>query len=248
MARTPMVDERPSVSATRDVSREREGHRHGSVRQVRMIADGGAIGTGPFMGAGGRLAAAGPTLVPARAAYGAFARPIPRAPGGLVRHRTSSCSRIARAREFFGEKAASAAGRVHFLQGCGGRHRGPDRCLGRLRRRARRRGAPRAVRLDVRRPPSDAAALLVRARTGHQAVVPDARLPRHVLDRPRVPGDGPRAGHRGLPGRDLHGRRVRPRRRPRTDDRSVRGARPCPRDRPRPGRWAGEEARSPGRS
>src|SRR3954451_21165493 len=41
-------------------------------RQVQMIAIGGAIGTGLFMGAGGRLAAAGPSLAIVYALCGFF--------------------------------------------------------------------------------------------------------------------------------------------------------------------------------
>ncbi len=43
---------------------EDQGYHKGlKPRQIQMIAIGGAIGTGLFMGAGGRLAAAGPALV-----------------------------------------------------------------------------------------------------------------------------------------------------------------------------------------
>ena len=41
---------------------EDQGYHKGlKPRQIQMIAIGGAIGTGLFMGAGGRLAAAGPS-------------------------------------------------------------------------------------------------------------------------------------------------------------------------------------------
>jgi L-asparagine permease len=117
MARTPTVDEQPSVSATSDFSHEQEGYRHGlRARQVQMIAIGGAIGTGLFMGAGGRLAAAGPALVLVYGVCGAFAYLILRALGELVMYRRSSGSFISYAREFFGEKAAFVAGWVYFLQ------------------------------------------------------------------------------------------------------------------------------------
>src|SRR6476660_2395877 len=75
-------------------------------RQVQMIAIGGAIGTGLFMGAGGRLAAAGPALIISYALCGFFAFMILRALGELVMHRPSSGSFVSYAREFFGEKAA----------------------------------------------------------------------------------------------------------------------------------------------
>ncbi|MEV6235072.1 L-asparagine permease, partial [Saccharopolyspora shandongensis] len=50
-------------------------------RHINMIAIGGAIGTGLFMGAGGRLATAGPALAIAYAVCGVFAFFVVRALG-----------------------------------------------------------------------------------------------------------------------------------------------------------------------
>ncbi|MBF4462481.1 amino acid permease [Rathayibacter sp. VKM Ac-2878] len=80
-----------------------------------MIAIGGAIGTGLFLGAGGRLASAGPSLIIVYAVCGVFAYLILRALGELVLHRPSSGSFISYAREFLGEKAAFVAGWMYFL-------------------------------------------------------------------------------------------------------------------------------------
>ena len=80
-----------------------------------MIAIGGAIGTGLFMGAGGRLASAGPVLVFVYAFCGIFTFFVLRALGELVLHRPSSGSFVSYAREFFGEKAAFAAGWFYFI-------------------------------------------------------------------------------------------------------------------------------------
>ena len=52
-------------------------------RHVNMIAIGGAIGTGLFLGAGGRLADAGPSLFVAYAVCGVFAFLVVRALGEL---------------------------------------------------------------------------------------------------------------------------------------------------------------------
>ncbi|AND16299.1 amino acid permease [Rathayibacter tritici] len=99
-----------------DFSREQEGYRPGlKPRQLQMIAIGGAIGTGLFLGAGGRLASAGPSLVVVYAVCGGFAYLILRALGELVLHRPSSGSFISYAREFLGEKAAFVAGWMYFL-------------------------------------------------------------------------------------------------------------------------------------
>ncbi len=82
---------------------------------MQMIAIGGAIGTGLFLGAGGRLASAGPALFLVYGFCGAFVFLILRALGELVLHRPSSGSFVSYAREFFGEKTAFVAGWLYFL-------------------------------------------------------------------------------------------------------------------------------------
>lgn len=85
-------------------------------RQVQMIAVGGAIGTGLFLGAGERLHSAGPSLVVVFAVTGLFAFFIARAMGELVMHRPTSGSFVSYSRELLGgEKAAFVAGWVYFL-------------------------------------------------------------------------------------------------------------------------------------
>src|SRR4030088_795910 len=84
-------------------------------RQIQMIALGGAIGTGLFLGAGGRLASAGPGLFLVYGFCGIFVFLILRALGELVLHRPSSGSFVSYAREFLGEKAAFVAGWMYFL-------------------------------------------------------------------------------------------------------------------------------------
>jgi len=93
-------------------------HKGLSGRQMQMIAIGGAIGTGLFMGAGGRLAQAGPGIVISYAICGFFAFLILRALGELVMHRPSSGSFVSYAREFYGEKAAFATGWLYWLNWC----------------------------------------------------------------------------------------------------------------------------------
>ncbi|MFF3516754.1 amino acid permease [Streptomyces sp. NPDC002573] len=84
-------------------------------RHVSMIAIGGAIGTGLFLGAGGRLAVAGPSLAVAYAVCGVFAFLVVRALGELVLYRPSSGAFVSYAREFMGEKGAYTAGWMYFL-------------------------------------------------------------------------------------------------------------------------------------
>ena len=80
-----------------------------------MIAIGRAIGTGLFLGAGGRLAGAGPALALVFAICGVFAFFILRSLGELVLHRPSSGSFVSCARKFYGEKFAYVAGWMYFL-------------------------------------------------------------------------------------------------------------------------------------
>jgi len=102
--------------AVEDFSSEDAGyHKALKPRQIQMIAIGGAIGTGLFMGAGGRLASSGPALILVYAVCGFFAFLILRALGELVLHRPSSGSFVSYAREFYGEKMAFVSGWLYFL-------------------------------------------------------------------------------------------------------------------------------------
>ena len=103
----------PSAPAVPD---EEAGYHKGlKPRQLQMIAIGGAIGTGLFLGAGGRLVKAGPGLFLVYAVCGIFVFFILRALGELVLHRPTSGSFVSYAREFFGEKAAFVVGWMYFL-------------------------------------------------------------------------------------------------------------------------------------
>ncbi len=112
MATTPA----PSQHDASSFAREQEGYRQGlKRRQLEMIAIGGAIGSGLFLGAGGRLASAGPALFLIYAVCGIFVFVIMRALGELVLYRRSSGSFVSYAREFLGEKAAFVVGWVYFV-------------------------------------------------------------------------------------------------------------------------------------
>ncbi|MGW4398195.1 amino acid permease [Amycolatopsis nivea] len=84
-------------------------------RQVQMIAIGGAIGVGLFLGAGGRLHDAGPSLVLSYALCGIAAYFVMRALGELVMHRPSSGSFVTYAREFIGPWAGFVSGWMYWL-------------------------------------------------------------------------------------------------------------------------------------
>lgn len=110
----------PSTTGETDKRSWLESHEAGyhktlGNRQVQMIAIGGAIGTGLFLGAGARLQAAGPALAIVYLVCGAFSFLILRALGELVMHRPSSGSFVSYAREFLGEKASFVAGWMYFL-------------------------------------------------------------------------------------------------------------------------------------
>lgn len=98
-----------------ELAEEAGYHKALKPRQVQMIAIGGAIGTGLFLGAGGRLAVAGPALIFVYALCGFFAFLVLRALGELIMHRPTSGSFVSYAREFYGEKMAFAVGWMYWL-------------------------------------------------------------------------------------------------------------------------------------
>ncbi|WP_100470694.1 amino acid permease [Mycobacteroides abscessus] len=104
----------PRTEAVFDAS-ERGYRQHLTPRQVAMIGMGGAIGTGLFMGAGGRLHQAGPALAISYIICGLFAFFVLRALGELISYRPSSGSFVSYTREFFGEKWAFAIGWIYWL-------------------------------------------------------------------------------------------------------------------------------------
>lgn len=70
---------------------EQEGYKQSlGRRQVQMIAIGGAIGTGLFLGSASRLHSTGPALLVSYAAVGVIAYFLMRALGELVLHRQTS--------------------------------------------------------------------------------------------------------------------------------------------------------------
>lgn len=84
-------------------------------RHVQMIAIGGAIGVGLFMGAGGRLASTGPALVFSYLIAGAIAYLLMRALGELIMYRQTSGSFVSYAAELFGPKGAFLSGWMYVL-------------------------------------------------------------------------------------------------------------------------------------
>ncbi|GBQ65481.1 L-asparagine permease [Ameyamaea chiangmaiensis NBRC 103196] len=93
-----------------------EGYHKGlGNRQIQMIAIGGAIGTGLFLGAGSRLQSGGPSLAIVYMVCGVFAFLILRALGELVMYRPTSGSFVSYAQEFLGPKAAYVAGWMSFV-------------------------------------------------------------------------------------------------------------------------------------
>ncbi|MCP3801353.1 amino acid permease [Allokutzneria sp. A3M-2-11 16] len=80
-----------------------------------MIAIGGAIGVGLFLGAGGRLASAGPALIFSYALCGIVAFFVMRALGELVMHRPASGSFVEYAREFIGPWAGFTSGWMYWV-------------------------------------------------------------------------------------------------------------------------------------
>ncbi|MET9801362.1 amino acid permease [Streptomyces sp. NPDC006368] len=97
-------------------SGEGEGYQRGlGARQIQMIAIGGAIGTGLFLGAGKAISKAGPSLILAYAVAGLVIFFIMRALGELLMYRPVSGSFSEYAREFIGPFAGFVTGWTYWL-------------------------------------------------------------------------------------------------------------------------------------
>jgi L-asparagine permease len=83
-------------------------------RHVQMIAIGGAIGTGLFLGSASRLHNTGPALIISYAVVGVIAYFLMRALGELVLHRATSGAFVSYMREFFGERWAFVTGWIYW--------------------------------------------------------------------------------------------------------------------------------------
>ncbi|MEV6791765.1 amino acid permease [Streptomyces sp. NPDC051320] len=93
-----------------------EGYQRGlGSRQIQMIAIGGAIGTGLFLGAGKAISKAGPSLILAYAIAGLVIFFIMRALGELLMYRPVSGSFSEYAREFIGPFAGYVTGWTYWL-------------------------------------------------------------------------------------------------------------------------------------
>ncbi|CAL9556024.1 MULTISPECIES: amino acid permease [Streptomyces] len=93
-----------------------EGYQRGlGARQIQMIAIGGAIGTGLFLGAGKGISKAGPSLILAYAVAGLIIFMIMRALGELLMYRPVSGSFSDYAREFIGPFAGFVTGWTYWL-------------------------------------------------------------------------------------------------------------------------------------
>ncbi|MEU7023448.1 amino acid permease [Streptomyces sp. NPDC046203] len=90
-------------------------HRALGARQIQMIAIGGAIGTGLFLGAGKGISKAGPSLILAYAIAGLVIFLIMRALGELLMYRPVSGSFSEYAREFIGPFAGFVTGWTYWL-------------------------------------------------------------------------------------------------------------------------------------
>ncbi|KQV11714.1 MULTISPECIES: amino acid permease [unclassified Kitasatospora] len=95
---------------------DEEGYARGlGSRQIQMIAIGGAIGTGLFLGAGTAISKAGPSLILSYAVAGLVIFVIMRALGELLTYRPVSGSFAEYAREFLGPFAGYVTGWTYWL-------------------------------------------------------------------------------------------------------------------------------------
>lgn len=99
-----------------DSAADGEGYERGlGSRQIQMIAIGGAIGTGLFLGAGTAISRSGPSLILSYAVAGLVIFVIMRALGELLTYRPVSGSFAEYAREFLGSFAGYVTGWTYWL-------------------------------------------------------------------------------------------------------------------------------------
>ncbi|WP_017237075.1 amino acid permease [Streptomyces sp. SS] len=109
------VDKQHDGNEAEDSASGEGYHRALGARQIQMIAIGGAIGTGLFLGAGKGISIAGPSLILAYAAAGLVIFFIMRALGELLMYRPVSGSFSEYAREFMGPFAGFVTGWTYWL-------------------------------------------------------------------------------------------------------------------------------------
>jgi len=105
----------PSAIEREQLSEQEGYHQSLGRRQVQMIAIGGAIGTGLFLGSAARLHSTGPALLISYAVVGVIAYFLMRALGELVLHRATSGAFVSYMREFYGELGAYLTGWMYWL-------------------------------------------------------------------------------------------------------------------------------------
>ncbi|GAA2441742.1 amino acid permease [Streptomyces macrosporus] len=106
----------PGTTAHSSGQTSEEGYQRGlGSRQVQMIAIGGAIGVGLFMGAGANIAKAGPSIILMYALAGVIIFFIMRALGELLLYRPVSGSFAEYAREFLGPFFGFATGWTYWM-------------------------------------------------------------------------------------------------------------------------------------
>ncbi|MCS0634672.1 amino acid permease [Streptomyces sp. LP05-1] len=116
MTSVQVDSEHDGSGAAETASGEGEGYQRGlGARQIQMIAIGGAIGTGLFLGAGKAISKAGPSLILAYAIAGLVIFFIMRALGELLMYRPVSGSFSEYAREFIGPFAGFVTGWTYWL-------------------------------------------------------------------------------------------------------------------------------------
>jgi len=109
-------DDEPGGADAADVDASEEGYERGlGSRQVQMIAIGGAIGVGLFLGAGANIAKAGPSLILMYGLAGVIIFFIMRALGELLLYRPVSGSFAEYSREFLGPFFGYFTGWTYWL-------------------------------------------------------------------------------------------------------------------------------------